>query len=35
MLLRGELEDGDVALIEVEGGKIVVDRVRRAANAAR
>jgi ATP-dependent Clp protease ATP-binding subunit ClpC len=31
MLLRGELEDGDVALIEVEAGKIIVDGVRRAA----
>jgi ATP-dependent Clp protease ATP-binding subunit ClpC len=31
MLLRGELADGDVALIEVEAGKIVVDRVPKAA----
>lgn len=28
MLLRGELEPGDVALVEVEAGRIQVDRVR-------
>jgi ATP-dependent Clp protease ATP-binding subunit ClpC len=30
MLLKGELAEGDTALVEVEGGEIVVDVVRRA-----
>jgi ATP-dependent Clp protease ATP-binding subunit ClpC len=30
MLLKGELAPGDVALVEVEGGKVVIDRVRAA-----
>jgi ATP-dependent Clp protease ATP-binding subunit ClpC len=28
MVLRGELEHGDVAMVEVEGGRVVVDAVR-------
>ncbi len=30
MLLKGELAPGDVALVEVEGGRVVIDRVRAA-----
>jgi ATP-dependent Clp protease ATP-binding subunit ClpC len=34
MILRGEIDRGDVALIEAEGGKVVVDAVRRRAAAS-
>jgi ATP-dependent Clp protease ATP-binding subunit ClpC len=35
MVLRGELERGDVALVDVESGRVVVDAVRpRSARAA-
>jgi ATP-dependent Clp protease ATP-binding subunit ClpC len=27
MLLKGELKRGDVALVDVEGGRVVIDRV--------
>jgi ATP-dependent Clp protease ATP-binding subunit ClpC len=30
MLLKGELAPGDVALVEVESGRVVIDRVRAA-----
>jgi ATP-dependent Clp protease ATP-binding subunit ClpC len=30
MLLRGELGEGDTALVEVEDGRIAIDAVRRA-----
>jgi ATP-dependent Clp protease ATP-binding subunit ClpC len=29
MLLKGELKRGDVALVDVEGGHVVIDRVSR------
>jgi ATP-dependent Clp protease ATP-binding subunit ClpC len=31
MLLKGELRKGDIAMIEVENGQLMVDRVREAA----
>jgi ATP-dependent Clp protease ATP-binding subunit ClpC len=34
MVLRGELEQGDVALVEIEGGRVVVDVVRRRGTRA-
>jgi ATP-dependent Clp protease ATP-binding subunit ClpC len=34
MVLRGELEQGDVALVEVEGGRVVVDAVHRRGTRA-
>jgi ATP-dependent Clp protease ATP-binding subunit ClpC len=34
MILRGDLEDGSVAMVGVDGGEIVVDAVRRAQPAA-
>jgi ATP-dependent Clp protease ATP-binding subunit ClpC len=34
LILRGELEDGAVALVGVEEGQIVVDAVPRARSAA-
>jgi hypothetical protein len=34
MVLRGELEQGDVALVEVEGGRVVIDAVRRRGTRA-
>jgi hypothetical protein len=34
MLLRGELVRGDVALVEVDEGEIVVDAVKGAASQA-
>jgi ATP-dependent Clp protease ATP-binding subunit ClpC len=35
MLLRGELDRGDVAMLDVEGGRIVVDAVRRRGGTER
>jgi ATP-dependent Clp protease ATP-binding subunit ClpC len=34
MVLRGELEQGDVALVEVEAGRVVIDAVRRRGTRA-
>jgi ATP-dependent Clp protease ATP-binding subunit ClpC len=35
MILKGELDRGDVALIDVEAGRVAVDAVRRARSARR
>jgi ATP-dependent Clp protease ATP-binding subunit ClpC len=35
MLLRGELDRGDVAMLDVDGGRIVVDAVRRRGGSER
>ena len=33
MILKGELDRGDVALIDVEAGRVAVDAVRRSRSA--
>ncbi|HEX3772310.1 MAG TPA: ATP-dependent Clp protease ATP-binding subunit [Polyangiaceae bacterium] len=35
MILRGEIDRGDVALVDAENGKVAVDAVRRRASGAR